>query len=105
MLRVTTEQLKKANEIQEEINKIEETFKMLDSTIKWEEGRESPVKSFIRLVNASLKFREETQAHVLLFRGVGAHGSDIPVALDFLKYLRSYFQDRLNEKKEELGDI
>jgi hypothetical protein len=102
---MTAEQLKKANEIQKEIDKIEETFKMLDSTIKWEEGMSSPVKSFIRLINASLKFGEEPQAHVLLFRGTGAYGSDIPVDLDFVKYLRSYFQDRLDEKKKELGDI
>jgi hypothetical protein len=102
---MTTEQLKKANEVQKEIDKIEETFKMLDSTIKWEEGMSSPVKSFIRLINTSLKFGEEPQAHVLLFRGAGAYGSDIPVDLDFLKCLRSYFQDRLDEKKKELGDI
>lgn len=102
---MTTEQLKKANEIQKEIEKIEETFKMLDSTIKWEENRESPVKSFLRLVNTSLKFGEEPQAHVILFRGVGAHGSDIPVDLDFVKHLRAYFKDRLDEKKKELGDI
>jgi hypothetical protein len=102
---MTTEQLKKANEIQKEIDRIDETFKMLDSTIKWEEGRGSPAKSFLRLINASLKFGEETQAHVLLFRGASAYGEDIPVDLDFLKCLRSYFQDRLNEKKKELGDI
>lgn len=102
---MTTEQLKKANEVQEEINRIEETFKMLDSTIKWEESRESPVKSFLRLINTSLKFGEEPQAHVLLFRGIGAHGSDIPVDLDFVKYLHSYFQYRLDEKRKELGDI
>jgi hypothetical protein len=102
---MTTEQLKKANEIHEEIDKIEDIFKILDSTIKWEENRESPVKSFIRLVNASLKFGEEPQAHVILFRGAGIHGSDIPVDLDFVKYLRAYFQDRLDEKKKELGDI
>lgn len=101
---MTIEQLKKANEIQKEIDRIDETFKMLDSTIKWEEGRESPVKSFIRLVNTSLKFGEP-QAHVILFRDTGSYGSDIPVDLDFLKYLRAYFQDRLDEKKKELGDI
>lgn len=102
---MTSEQLKKANQIQEEIDRMDETFKMLDSTIKWEENRGSPVKSFIRLINTSLKFGEEPQAHVILFRGAGVHGSDIPVDLDFLKCLRAYFQERLDEKKKELGDI
>lgn len=102
---MTSEQLKKANEIQKEIDRIDETFKMLDSTIKWEEGKESPVKSFIRLMNTSLKLGEEPRAHVILFRGTGTYGSDIPVDLDFIKYLRQYFHDRLDEKKKELGDI
>ena len=80
---MTSEQLKKANEIQEEIDKFNKIFSMLDSTIKYEEDK----------------------AHVILFRGNTYHGEDIPVDIDFLKYLRSYFQDRMDEKKKELGDI
>lgn len=102
---MTAEQLKKANEIQKEIDQITETFNTLDSTIKWEEGIQDPVKSFIRLINTSLKFGEEPKAHVILFRGAGTYGTDIPVDLDFVKYLRAYFQDRLDKKKKELGDI
>ena len=102
---MTVEQLNKANELQKEINQLDETFKMLDSTIRWEENKDSSVKSFIRLINTSLKFGEEPQAHVILFRGAGIHGSDIPVDLDFIKYLRQYFKERLNEKKKELGEI
>lgn len=102
---MTTEQLKKANEIQEEIEKLNKVFSMLDSTITYEEDRNTPIKTFIRMINGRMKMREEDKAHVILFRGSTYSGEDIPVDLDFLKCLRSYFQDRLDEKKKELGDI
>lgn len=102
---MTTEQLNKANEIQKEIETLNKIFSMLDSTITYEEDRETPIKSFIRMINGRLKMSEEDKAHVILFRGNAYHGEDIPVDLDFLKCLRSYFQDRLDEKKKELGDI
>lgn len=102
---MTSEQLKKANEIQEEIDKLNKIFSMLDSTITYEEDRGTPIKSFIRFLNGKLKNWEEPKAHVILFRDNRISGEDIPVDLEFIKCLRSYFQDRLNEKKRELGDI
>ena len=102
---MTVEQLNKANEIQKEIEQLNKIFSMLDSTITYEEDRETPIKSFIRMINGRLKMSEEDKAHVILFRGNTYSGEDIPVDLDFLKCLRSYFKDRLDEKKKELDYI
>lgn len=102
---MTVEQLNKANEIQKEIDQLNEVFSTLDSTITYEEDRNTPIKSFIRLINGKLKQGEPSKSHVILFRDNRISGYDIPVDLDFLKCLRSYFQDRLDKKKKELGDI
>lgn len=102
---MTVEQLNKANELQKEIEQLNRVFSMLDSTIVFEEDRETPIKSFIRFINGKLKLGEECKAHVILFRDNRISGEDIPVDLDFLKCLRSYFAERLNDKKKELGDI
>ena len=101
---MTVEQLNKANEIQKEIEQINEIFSMLDSTIVFEEDRGTPIKSFLRFINGRLKLGEDPKAHVILFRDNKTHGYDIPVDLDFLKLLRSYYQKCLNDKKKELGD-
>lgn len=102
---MTIEQLNRANELQKEINQLNEVFITLDSTIKYEEDWNTPIKSFVRLINGKLKQGEPSRGHVILFRDNKLVGQDIPVDLDFLKCLRSYFQDKLDEKKKELGDI
>ncbi len=102
---MTVEQLNKANELQKEIEQLNRVFSMLDSTIVFEEDRGTPIKSFIRFINGKLKLGEECKAHVILFRDNRISGEDIPVDLDFLKCLRLYFAERLNDKKKELGDI
>lgn len=102
---MTVEQLNRANEIQKEIDQLNEVFSTLDATITYEEDLNTPIKSFIRLINGKLKQGEPSKAHVILFRDNKLVGQDIPVDLDFLKCLRSYFQDRLDKKKKELGDI
>lgn len=102
---MTVEQLNKANEIQKEIDSLYDVFSMLDSTITFEESKDSPVKRFMRFLNCSRKYGEKEQAHVILFKENQICGRNIPVDLDFLKYLRSYFKDRLDKKKKELGDI
>jgi hypothetical protein len=102
---MTVEQLNKANEIQKEIERLNEVFSMLDSTIKFEEKQDAPVAKFVRFINTSLKFGEEPKAHVILFKDGQTRGRDIPVDLDFLKCLRSYFHDCLDTKKKESGDV
>lgn len=102
---MTIEQLNRANELTEEIDRLNEVFITLDSTIKYEEDWNTPMKSFIRLINGKLRHGEPSRGHVILFRDNKLCGQDIPVDLDFLKCLRSYFRDRLNDKKKELGDI
>ena len=102
---MTIEQLNKANELQKEIELLNEVFITLDSTIKYEEDWNTPIKSFVRLINGKLKQGEPSRAHVILFRDNKLAGHDIPVDLDFLKCMRSYFQDKLDDKKKELGDI
>lgn len=102
---MTIDQLNKANGLQKEIEQLNEVFSTLDSTITYEEDRNTPIKSFIRLINGKLKHDEPSKAHVILFRDNRISGYDIPVDLDFLKCLRSYFKERLNDKKKELGDI
>lgn len=102
---MTVEQLNKANELQKEIERLNEVYAMLDSTIVFEEDQGMPIRSFIRFINGKLKHNEEDKAHVILFRDNRISGCDIPVDLDFLKWLRKYFQDCLNKKRKELGDI
>ena len=102
---MTVEQLQKANEIQNEIEMLNKVFMMLDSTITYEEKSDRPFVRFIRFINDKLGWNEECKAHVILFQNSEIRGHDIPVDLDFCKCLRSYFQDRLNEKKRELDDI
>lgn len=102
---MTVEQLNKANKIQKEIEQLCEVFSMLDSTIALEESQHNPVKKFIRFLNCSLKHGEERQAHVILFDTKEFHGQDIPVDLDLLKCLRSYFKDRLDNKIKERNEI
>lgn len=102
---MTIDQLNKANELTKEIDQLNEVCVTLNNTIKYEEDWNTPIKNFIRLVNCKMKLGEGCQAHVILFRDNKLCGQDIPVDLDFLKCLRSYFQDKLDEKKKELGDI
>lgn len=102
---MTVEQLNKANEIQKEIDQLSRVYFMLDFTIEEEEKAYNPIQKFIRFLNCSLRRGEERQAHVILFEGSKINGQDIPVDLDFLKYLRSYFKDRLDNKTKELGEI
>lgn len=102
---MTVEQLNKANEIQKEIDQLYKVYSMLDFTIEKEEEAYNPIQRFIRFLNCSLKLGEERQAHVILFEDGKLSGQDIPVDLDFLKYLRSYFKDRLDDKTKELGEI
>jgi hypothetical protein len=102
---MTVEQLNKANEIQKEIDGLYDVFNMLDSTITFEESKNSPVKRFVRFLNCSRKHGEKEQAHIILFKENQIHGRDIPVDLDFLKHLRSYFKDRLDDKIKERNEI
>ena len=102
---MTVDQLNKANEIQKEIEQLSQVYLMLDLTIEKEEEAYNPIRRFIRFLNCSLKRGEERQAHAILFEDGILIGQDIPVDLDFLKYLRSYFKDRLDDKTEELGEI
>jgi hypothetical protein len=102
---MTVEQINKANEIQKEVEQLYEVFSMLDSTIALEESKYNPVKRFMRFLNCSLKRGEECKAHVILFADNKLCGQDIPVDLDFLKYLRSYFKDRLDAKIKERNKI
>jgi hypothetical protein len=102
---MTVEQLNKANEIQKEIDGLYDVFNMLDSTITFEESKNSPVKRFLRFLNCARKHGEKEQAHVILFKENQIHGRDIPVDLDFLKHLRLYFKDRLDDKIKERNEI
>lgn len=102
---MTVDQLNKANEIQKEIEQLSKVYLMLDLTIDKEAETFNPIRRFIRFLNCSLKRGEERQAHVILFEDVRLNGQDIPVDLDFIKYLRSYFKDRLDDKTKELGEI
>ena len=102
---MTVEQLNKANEIQKEIEELYGVLSMLDSTITFEESQNNPVKRFMRCINCSLKHGEKEQAHVILFKENQIHGRDIPVDLDFLKHLRSYFKDRFDDKIKERDEI
>ena len=102
---MTIDQLNKANEIQKEIEQLCQVYSMLDFTIDKEEEAFNPIRRFIRFLNCRLKRGEEIQAHVILFEDGILNGQDIPVDLDFLKYLRSYFKDRLDDKTKELGEI
>lgn len=102
---MTVDQLNKANEIQKEINQLYQVYSMLDLTIEKEEEAYNPIRRFIRFLNCRLKHDEERQAHVILFENERFGGQDIPVDLDFLKYLRSYFKDRLDDKTKELNEI
>lgn len=102
---MTVEQLHKANEIQKEIDELYGVFSMLDLTITFEESQNNPVKRFMRFINCARKHGEKEQAHVILFKENQIHGRDIPVDLDFLKYLRSYFKDRLDNKIKERNEI
>lgn len=102
---MTVEQLNKANEIQKEIDRLYDVFNMLDSTITLEESNNSPVKRFVRFLNCSRKNGEKEQAHVILFKENQICGRDIPVDLDFLKYLRSYFKGCLDDKIKERNEI
>ena len=102
---MTVDQLNKANEIQKEIEQLSKVYLMLDLTIDKEEEAYNPIRKFIRFLNCSLKRGEERQAHVILFEDGRLNGQDIPVDLDFIKYLRSYFKDRLDDKTKELGEI
>lgn len=102
---MTVEQLDKANKLQKEIEQINDVFDMLDSTIQYAESRSTPMKKILRFLNCSLKHGENKKAHTILFIDDQMYGRDIPVDLDFLKYLRSYFKDRLDDKTNELGEI
>ena len=102
---MTVEQINKANELQKEIEQINGVFSMLDSTITFEESKNTPMKKFLRFLNCSLKHGEEQQAHTILFIDNERYGRDIPVDLDFLKCLRSYFKDRLDAKIKERNEI
>lgn len=102
---MTVDQLNKANEIQKEIEQLYQVYSMLDFTIEKEEETYNPIRRFIRFLNCRLKRGEEIKAHVILFEDGKLSGQDIPVDLDFLKYLRSYFKDRLDNKTKELGEI
>ena len=102
---MTVEQLNKANEVQKEIDQLYKVWSMLDLTIEKEKPEYNPVQRFIRFLNCSLKHGEERQAHVILFEDGKLCGQDIPVDLDFLKCLRSYFKDRLDTKTKELNEI
>ena len=102
---MTVDQLDKANEIQKEIEQLSKVYLMLDLTIDKEEEAYNPIRRFIRFLNCRLKSYEERQAHVILFEDGTLNGQDIPVDIDFLKYLRSYFKDRLDNKTKELNEI
>lgn len=102
---MTVDQLNKANEVQKEIGQLYKVWSMLDLTIEKEEPAYNPVQRFIRFLNCSLMHGEERQAHVILFEDGKRNGQDIPVDLDFLKCLRSYFKERLDAKTKELNEI
>lgn len=102
---MTVDQLNKANEVQQEIDKLYEVYSMLNYTITSEESKYNPVRRFMRFLNCSLRRGEERKAHVIIFEDNKICGQDIPVDLDFLRHLRSYFKDRLDAKIKERNEI
>ena len=111
---MTKEQLETANKLSQEIEKMAITVGNLELTIEMQEDDsfitgKSPVvlKPFLRLFNGKEKADSKQEAKVILFKGLESHpwGIELPVDIELIKILHTYFSGRLKEMEAEFAAL
>ena len=104
---MTSELLLKARIAEKNIDDIQNVLYSIKKIKLINEQEKKGRKPLLRFVNAiKLKEGKETkEATVILFDGVNAHGTDVPVDDRLLDCLKDYYEQKLNEAKMEFASL
>lgn len=108
---MTYEQLQKANELQNEIDKLRYVADRLECSIRnyesnLEKRQRKPILRFLNLFKSRQAEREgKKEAAVFIFAEDSNYGTDIPADCDLIIVINEYIQKKLSEKRSEFQNI
>lgn len=106
---MTQRELERAKELDQEIKNLGQVVYVLERTIEREKIKEWEITKRqggtfnrkLRFLNYKRRADEQEKAGIILFYGVSVHGEDIPVDLEVIQNMLSFFQNRLEQREEE----